>query len=46
MPRRNLLALVAGLAVFAVTACADITGPSHEDPPPPCPITSGGDTCH
>lgn len=45
MPRRMLLTLVAGLAVIAVAACADITAPKHEDPPPPCPIGGGPDTC-
>ena len=45
MPRRMLVTLVAGLAVLAATACADITAPRHEDPPPPCPIGGGPDTC-
>lgn len=44
MSRKKLLALVAGIAVLAVTACTDMTGPSR-DGPAPCPITSGGGTC-
>jgi hypothetical protein len=44
MPRKNLLALIASVAVLALTACTDMTGPSH-DGPAPCPITSGGSTC-
>lgn len=40
MSRQKLLTFAALVAVFALTACADITGPSNV-----CPITGGSDTC-
>jgi hypothetical protein len=44
MSRKKLLALVAGIAVLAATACTDVTGP-RRDGPVPCPIGGGPDTC-
>lgn len=43
MSRNKLLTLVAGIAVLAITACTDMTGPSHAGPPKPCPISGGPD---
>jgi hypothetical protein len=38
MSRQKLIALVASIAILAVTACADVTGPSNT-----CPISGGSD---
>lgn len=43
MSRQKLLALVTTIAILAVTACTDMTGPSHDGPPPPCPVSGGPD---
>jgi hypothetical protein len=43
MTRQKLLALVSALGLIATTACADLTGPRHDDPPPKCPDTGGPD---
>ena len=40
MPRPKLLTIAALIAALALTACADVTGPSNV-----CPITGGSDTC-
>lgn len=42
MPRQKLLKLAALVAALALTACADLTGPSNGSA---CPITGGSDTC-
>ncbi len=41
MSRQKLLALLASIAVLAVTACTDITAPTHQDTT--CPISGGPD---
>ena len=43
MSRQKLLALAATIAILAVTACTDMTGPRNDGPPPPCPTTGGPD---
>jgi hypothetical protein len=43
MSRQKLFAIVTTIAILAVTACTDMTGPSHDAPPPPCPVTGGSD---
>ena len=41
MSRRHLSLLVLALLTFAVSACADVTGP---EPTGACPVTSGTGT--
>ena len=41
MSRQKLLALVASIAILAVTACTDMTGPRNDA----CPVSGGPDTC-
>lgn len=41
MSRRYLTLLVVSLLTFAVSACADVTGPEPTDA---CPVTSGTGT--
>jgi hypothetical protein len=43
MSRQKLLALVASIAILTVTACTDMTGPSHGGPAAPCPVSGGSD---
>ena len=43
MSRQKLLVLIASISILAVTACTDMTGPSHDGPPPPCPVSGGSD---
>jgi hypothetical protein len=43
MSRQKLLAIVASISILAITACTDMTGPSHDGPLPPCPVTGGSD---
>ena len=43
MSRQKLLVFVASIAILAVTACTDMTGPSHDGPPAPCPVSGGSD---
>lgn len=42
MSRQKLLGLVASIAILAVTACTDMTGPAN-DGPAPCPVSGGPD---
>jgi len=43
MSRHKLVALLASISILAITACSDMTGPSHDGPPAPCPVTGGSD---
>lgn len=43
MSRQKLFTFIATVAIFAVTACTDMTGPSHESAPAPCPVSGGPD---
>lgn len=43
MSRQKLLAIVTTIAILSVTACTDMTGPSHADLPAPCPVSGGPD---
>jgi hypothetical protein len=43
MPRQKLLTLAATIAILAITACTDMTAPSHDGPPAPCPVSGGSD---
>jgi hypothetical protein len=43
MKRQKLLAIVSALSLLATAACTDLTAPRNDDPPPPCPSTSGPD---
>jgi hypothetical protein len=43
MTRQKLLAIISAIGLIAATACADVTGPRHDDTPPKCPDTSGPD---
>ena len=43
MNRQKLLAIVSALGLLATAACADLTAPRNDDPPPPCPQTGGPD---
>lgn len=40
MSRQKLIALVASIAILAVTACTDMTGPRNDGT---CPISGGSD---
>lgn len=42
MSRQKLLAIVSALGLIATSACADLTGPKHDDPTP-CPVSGGPD---
>ncbi len=43
MSRQKLFALVASISILAITACTDMTGPSHDTAPAPCPVSGGPD---
>jgi hypothetical protein len=43
MSRQKLIALVTTISILAITACTDMTGPSHDGPPAPCPVSGGPD---
>ena len=43
MSRQKLITLVTTIAILAITACTDMTGPSHDGPPAPCPVSGGSD---